>query len=284
MKFQSLKLASFSLVAAIAFTNFNSFAVNSDAMGRSASANAKKIQGVANPAVQVLVNDVQDWIFQKAHNANLENTKISIREVKPGTYVHSGNIPVTQEIVRDQTVKAFTDIGYNIPISRLLQHVLAGMNRASGVSVADLLAKDEKFISDYLTKGDVEKTKAIVQLQAEVRAIAQGKMPVQAKVLGAEQMIADVCRVRASYMGCSTGISQKPRMKVTVVFFGELIQKFADLGGKSVAEDLEKLNNTATVEYFFVQGQSPTEWLLEEVVSSGTGLISSKTGFSRVSM
>ena len=284
MKFQSLKLVGLSLVTAIAFTHIHSFAMNSDAMGRSASANSKKsVQGVANPAVQALVDEIQAWIYQRAHNPSVANTKISVREVKPGTYVHNGNIPVTQEVMRDQTITTFTDIGYNIPISRLLQHTFGGW-RLVGVSVAELLKKDEKFISSTLTDGDVEKTKAVMQLQAEMRVLASGKLPVQAKVMGAETMISNICKVRPSYIGCFAGVSQKPRMKVTVAFFGDLIQKFAQIGGKAVADDLEKLNNAATVDYYLVQGQSQNEWLLEEVVANGTGLISNKTGFTRISM
>jgi hypothetical protein len=230
------------------------------------------VHGPVDPAVQDLVDQFQLWALHKAKDRNWNNNMIAIPRADTNKTV-DGSQPVTQAIMDDAASSAAKDIGYSDPVERILSYSLAYQ-----ITVADFLGMDKQTIVSELASGDAEKAKPLLEVRHALLDITNGDAPVDAKVLGSAEIVADVAKALHSDIYCQTISCDRPRMRVSIMLFGKELDEIqtTDLIPQ---EQLASLKETTAIEsYVFVQ-DSEGHWLFEEAIVDGIGWMQAKTSF-----
>lgn len=227
---------------------------------QTANSGQKFSVGPVDPKVQTLVNQFQSWAMQRYYNENTPPTMIAVPTADPSKKINGGTKPQDQQYVNNAAAIRAKGIGYNSPL-----HMLMGYKIGYLLTIGDFMQKSDEFITKNYAHSNPQKAAALISAKNILRANVDGKLPVEAKVLGPvvmENMANDPSKI----FYCKTVTCSQDRMKVSVMIFGSAIEKIAESGVLD-AKEIESLSQNLKLNYYFVQING--QWVFEEAPVMG---------------
>ena len=263
------------LCLSLAFFTNNAFA-RQDGLTFDSKKGPAIIGGPVDPAMQALVDQFQLWALHKTYNPGTPNTMIKLPAADTKKSV-GGTFKKMDQVTYDSKIaSAAKNLGYSTPLQALMSfRFKLGI---FSLSVGELVDKSPAQVRELL-RGEMseEQITAAVELRSLIKEMAEGKRPVDAKVLGSAVPVADINKELRSPRYCPATSPTRPcepRIKMSVQVFASVTDK-AIAAGLATKEQLAPLMSLSISTYYFMLKTDPTthvsQWVLEEVPYQGIG-------------